>query len=47
MVSAKYMQFFQLFILGNISQENVFSDILQRKNGFLRYKNKKLKKFKN
>ena len=36
--------FFQLFFLVNIGQENVFYDILERKNGFLGYKNKKLKK---
>ena len=30
--------------LGNISQENVFNDIRQRKNAFLGYKNKKSKK---
>ena len=35
--------FFQLFCLGNISQENVFYDILERKNAFLCYKNKKSK----
>ena len=33
-----------LFFLGNKGQENVFYDILERKNGFLGYKNKKLKK---
>ena len=33
--------------LGKIGQENVFCDILQRKNSFLGYKNKKLKKSKN
>ena len=32
--------FFPLF-LGNIGQENVFYDILERKNAFLGYKNKK------
>ena len=31
------------FFLGNIGQENVFYDILERKNAFLGYKNKKLK----
>ena len=31
---------------GNISQENVFYDILERKNNFLGYKNKKFKKSK-
>ena len=32
---------------GNIGQENVFSDILERKNAFLGYKNNKFKKSKN
>ena len=32
------------FFLGNIGQENVFYDILDRKNGFLGYKNKKFNK---
>ena len=31
------------FLLGNIGQENVFSDILQRENSFQGYKNKKFK----
>ena len=39
--------FFYPFILGNIGQENVFYDILERKNAFLGYKNKKFKKSKN
>ena len=39
--------FFQLFFLGNIGQENVFYDILEKKNAFLRYKDHKLKKSKN
>ena len=38
--------FFQLFFLGNIDQENVYYDILERKNAFLGYKNKKFKKSK-
>ena len=38
---------FQLVFLGNIGQENVFYDILERKNAFLGYKNKKFKKSKN
>ena len=33
-------QFIELFFLGNIGQENVFYDILKRKNGFLGYKKK-------
>ena len=41
------LAFFQLFFLGNISQENVFYDILERKNAFLGYKNKKFEKSKN
>ena len=35
------------FFLGNIGQENVFYDILERKNAFLSYKNNKFKKLKN
>ena len=35
------------FVFGNISQENVFYDILQQKNAFLGYKNNKFKKSKN
>ena len=39
---------FSIFsFLGNIGQENVFYDILQRKKVFLSYKNKKFKKSKN
>ena len=35
------------FFFGNTSQENVFYDILDQKNAFLAYKNKKFKKWKN
>ena len=35
---------FQLFFLRNLEQENVFYDILEQKNAFLGYKNKKFKK---
>ena len=38
---------FPTFFLGNIEQENVFYEILERKNAFLGYKNKKFKKSKN
>ena len=41
------MVLFPSFFLGNIGQENVFYDILERKNAFLGHKNKKLKKSKN
>ena len=47
MVLVQKWPFFQLFFIGNISQENVFYDILQRKNVVLRYKTKKFKKSKN
>ena len=47
MVLVQKWPFFQLFFLGNIGQENVFYDILERKNTFLGYKNKKFKKSKN
>ena len=41
------MAIFPTFFLGNIDQENVFHDILERKNAFQGYKNKKFKKSKN
>ena len=47
MVLLKKWPFFQLLVLGTIGQENVFYDILQPKNSFLGYKNKKFKKSKN
>ena len=37
----------QLFFLGNIGRENVFKDILERKNAFLGYKSIKFKESKN
>ena len=39
--------FFHFFFLGKIGRANVFYDIVERKNAFLAYKNKKLKKSKN
>ena len=39
--------FSNFYFLGNIGQENVFYDILERRNAFLAYKNKKSKKSKN
>ena len=39
--------FFYFFFLGNIGQENIFHDILPRKNVFLGYKNKKIRKSNN
>ena len=47
MVFVEKWPFFQLFFLGIIGQENIFYDILKRKNSFLGYKNKKFKKSKN
>ena len=47
MVSVQKWPFFQLFLFGNIRQENVFYDILEQKNAFVGYKNKKFKKSKN
>ena len=44
---SKNGHFFNFFLLVNICQENVFYDILERKNAFLGYKNKKFKKSKN
>ena len=39
--------FFKLLFLGNIGQENVFYDILDKKKAFLGYRNKKFQKTKN
>ena len=47
MVLVQKWPFFQVFFLGNIGQGNVFCDILERKNAFIRYKNKKIKKSNN
>ena len=44
---SKNGHFSNFFFLGNIGQENVLYDILERKNAFLSYKNNKLKKSKN
>ena len=47
MVLVQKWPFFQLSFSGKIGQENVFYDILERKNAFVSYKNKKFKKSKN
>ena len=47
MVLVQKLPFFEVFFLGNVGQENVFYDILERKNVFLGYKNKKFKKSEN
>ena len=41
------MAMFPTFFLSNIGQKNVFYDILERKNAFLLYENKKFKTSKN
>ena len=46
MISVQKWQFFHFFLFGNIDQENIFYDILQRKIVFLCYKNIKIKKSK-
>ena len=46
MVLLQKWPFFQLSFLGNIGQDNVFYDILERENASLGYKNKKFKKLK-
>ena len=43
MVLVEKWPFFQIFFLANIGQENVFYDILERKNAFLSYKTKSSK----
>ena len=47
MVLVQKWPFSKLFFLGNTSQDNVFYNILQLKNFFLGYENKKFKKSKN
>ena len=47
MVLVQKWPFFKLFVLLNMGQENIFYDMLGRKNSFLNYKNKKLKESKN
>ena len=47
MVLVQKWPFFKPFFLGNIGQENVFYGILERRNDFLRHKNKKFKMSKN
>ena len=47
MVFVQKWLFFQLYFKGNVGQENVFYDILDRKNAFVGYKNKEVKKSKN
>ena len=44
---SKNGRFSSLYFLGIIGQENVFNNILERKNPFLGYKNKKFKESKN
>ena len=46
MVLVQKWPFLQIFWLGNIGKENFFYDILEEKNAFLGYKNKKFKKSK-
>ena len=47
MVLVQKWPFFLNFFFGDIIQETVFYDILQRKNAFLGCKNKQFKKSKN
>ena len=47
MVLVQKWPFFQRFLSGNRDQENILNDILERKNVFLGYKNKKFKRSKN
>ena len=44
MVLVQKCLFFEVFFFGNIRQEHVFYDILERQNAFLGYKNKKFEK---
>ena len=44
---SKNGHFSNFVFLGNIDKENILNDILERKNAFLRYKNRMFKKSKN
>ena len=46
MVLVKKASFFRRLCLGDIGQENVFYDILERKNVFLGYENEEFRKSK-
>ena len=47
MVVGQKFGIFHLFIFGKIREENVFDDILERKQAFLDYKKEEVKKVKN
>ena len=47
MILVQKWLYFQVFFLGNRGQENVYYDILERKDAFLDYKKKNFKKAKN
>ena len=47
MVLVKNLKIFPFFIFGKIREENVFDDILERKQAFLDYKKEEVKKVKN
>ena len=47
MVLVKNLKIFHLYIIGKISYQNVFGDILERKQAFLDYKKQKVKTVKN
>ena len=47
MVFVQKWPFYYFLFLSNIGQENVFYDIVERRNAFLGYENKKFKKSKN
>ena len=43
----KILKIFRLYFCGKKGHENVFHDIVEKKNAFLKYENKELKKTKN
>ena len=47
MVLVQKWPFFHIFLSGNIGQQNILNDLLERKNAFLGYQKKKFKKSKN
>ena len=47
LVLVKILKIFRLYFCGKIRHENVFHDIVEKKNAFSKYENKELKTTKN
>ena len=47
LVLVKILKIFRLYFCGKVGHENVFHDIVEKKNAFSKYENKELKTTKN